>query len=244
MTTPTRRSVLAGAAALAAAPGRPDFFDGQSVIAHGVERVLTDIVAPSPASLRGVFEPGADIALRALGEILAESKPLPGARSPRDRWGRASGPALIVRADGTQSSLQAALLEAGAARVSPQSDEDALLDGYFAAEEAARAAKRGIWSLRAYAVRDATVEDRAFGFQIYRGVIRSTGENKGRVYFNFGGDFRTDVTATVTRGAFRRWRHKNALQSYENRMAELRGLVDWINGPSVELLHERQLRFL
>jgi hypothetical protein len=93
-------------------------------------------------------------------------------------------------------------------------------------------------------VRDARDDRRAFGFQIYRGNVLSTGEHKGRVYFNFGEDFRTDVTASVTKGAFRRWRRQELLSAYGGRAVELRGAVDWINGPSIELRHERQLRFL
>lgn len=235
--------MLAGAAA-AVAPKRPHFFDGQTVVIDGVERVLTDIVAPSSAPLRGWAEPGAEIALGALSAFASSHHPLPGARSPLDRWGRAMGPARFVGAAGAETTLQAALLEAGAARVSPQSDDDALLDDYFAAEERARAGCRGIWALDAYAFRDARDERRAFGFQIYKGVVRSTGENSGRVYFNFGEDFRKDVAATVAKGAFRRWRRQEALQSYEGRTVELRGLVDSINGPSIELRHERQLRLL
>lgn len=239
----TRRSALAGAAALAAAPARPDFFDGQSAMVDAQERVLTDIVAPSASPLRGGAEPGAGIALRALRDFLAVSSPLPGARSPRDRWGRAMGPARFIGAGGQETTLQAALLEAGAARVFPQSDDDALLDAYFAAEERARSGRRGIWAMDAYAIRDVRDERRAFGFQVYNGDVRSTGENRGRIYFNFGEDFRTDVTATVTRGAFRRWRRQDLPPSYVGREVELRGLVEWINGPSIELRHERQLRF-
>jgi endonuclease YncB( thermonuclease family) len=240
----TRRSVLAGAAAAAVAPKRPDFFDGQTVVIGGEERVLTDIVAPSSAPLRGWAEPGAEIALVALAKFAVAHRPLPGARSPFDRWGRAMGPARFVRADRAEATLQTALLEAGAARVAPQSDDDALLDAYFAAEERARAARLGVWALDAYAVRDALDEGRAFGFQIYRGPVRSTGESRGRVYFNFGDDFRKDVTASVAKGAFRRWKRQDELAFYEGKTVELRGLVDWINGPSIELRHERQLRLL
>jgi micrococcal nuclease len=240
----TRRSLLVGAAAIAAAPNRPDFFDGQTVRAGEAEFVLTDIVAPSSAPIRGGAEPGADIALAALREFLADSRALAFSAAPRDRWGRATGPARFMRRDGRQTTLQAALLEAGAARVFPQTDDGAILDGYFAAEDAARAEGRGIWSLPAYAIRDARDEGRAFGFQIYRGDVRSTGENRGRVYLNFGADFRTDVTATLSKGAFRRWRRKVPLESYAGKTVELRGLVDWINGPSIEIRHERQLRLL
>ena len=69
----TRRSMLMGAAALAAPAHRPSFFDGQSVVIGGAERVLTDIVAPSSAPLRGWAEPGAEIALGALAADAAHN---------------------------------------------------------------------------------------------------------------------------------------------------------------------------
>ena len=244
MTTLTRRSMLAGAATALAAPKRLDFFDGQSVTAHGVARVLTDIVAPSSSALQGVAEPGAEIALRALQEILAASRPLAFAASPVDRWGRASGPARVLLAESRETTLQAALLEAGAARVSPQSDDVALISGYFDAEARARAEKRGIWSLTAYDVRDTRDDRRAYGFQVYRGAILSVGERRGRIYFNFGDDFRSDVTATVSRGEFRRWRRKRPLEAYRGKVVETRGIVESINGPSIEIRHELQLRIL
>lgn len=241
MTVITRRSVLAAAAAVAA-PARPDFFDGQTVHVASAEIVLTDILAPSPARLVGGPEPGARIARAALADILAASRPLAFAAPPRDRWGRLAGPARISRPDGSQSTLQAALLEAGAARVFPQTEDHAILDDFFTLEDAARAAQKGIWAMPEYALRDADDEGRSFGFQIYHGAVRSVSENRGRIFFNFGEDFRSDLTATLTKGAFRRWRRKDPIESYAGRIVELRGMVDWINGPSIELRHERQLR--
>ncbi len=243
MTVLTRRFVLAGAAAVAA-PRRPDFFDGQTIHVNGAEMVLSDIIAPSPARLAGGGEPGAEIARTALQEFLATSRPLSFNEPPRDRWGRMSGPAQFLRADGKQTTAQAALLSAGAARVSPQTEDDVVLDSYFAAEDAARAAGKGIWAIPAYAVRDTRERRRVFGFQIFRGAVRSTDEHRGRIYFNFGEDFRSDLTATVTKGVFRRWRRKDLLAVYAGKSVELRGVVDWINGPSIELRHERQMRFV
>lgn len=244
MTSLTRRRFVLAAAGLAVPVERPQFFDGQTVHLGATDLVLTDILAPSPSPLHGVAEPGAAIAADVLQAFLENHRPPPFASPPPDRWGRASGPALFLRADGARASLQQALLEAGAARVFPQSDDDALLDGYFAAEDAARAARAGLWGLNSYAVRAAVDVRRAFGFQIYRGVVRSTGENRGRVYFNFGEDFRVDVTATATLGAFRRWRRGRALTDYAGSRVEVRGVVDWINGPSLDLRHERQLRLI
>ena len=246
MTVLTRRSMLAGAAVAAAGarPARPDFFDGQTVVAHGVERVLTDVLAPSSSALHGGPEPGAGIALRALRDILAASRPLAFAASPVDRWGRASGPARVLLADAGETTVQAALLEAGAARVLPQSEDRNLVSNYFDAEMRARKARRGIWSLPEYDIRDAHEESSAFGFQIYRGAIVDAKEGRGRIFFNFGEDFRTDLTATVSRGEFRRWRRREPPEAYAGKRVELRGVVEAINGPSIDLRHELQLRLL
>lgn len=244
MTMLTRRSVLMGAAALAAAPSRPPFFDGQTISLDGADYVLTDIIAPSAAALAGGVEPGAEIALAALEAIMAAYRLPAFTAPPRDRWGRGRGPLRLIGARGVETTMQLALLQAGAARVFPQTDDDALLESYFAAEDAARADRRGLWALAAYALREARDERRVSGFQIYHGAVRSTDERRGRVYFNFGEDFRTDVTATASVGAFRRWRRKDGLSAYAGRAVELRGIVHWINGPSIELRHERQLRVL
>jgi endonuclease YncB( thermonuclease family) len=244
MTALTRRSVFMGAAALLAAPFRPPFFDGQTISLDGADYVLTDIVAPSAAPLAGGAEPGAEFALAALEAIMAGRRTPAFSAPPRDRWGRGRGPLRLIGALGEETTMQRALLEAGAARVFPQTDDDALLDSYVAAEDAARAARRGLWALAAYALREARDERRVAGFQIYHGAVRSTGEHKGRVYFNFGEDFRADLTATAALGAFRRWRRKDELSAYAGRAVELRGIVHWINGPSIELRHERQLRLL
>ncbi len=243
MTALTRRALLAGGAAMVA-PTRPDFFDGQTVFDGGREIVLTDILAPSSAALWGGAEPGAAMAQETLRKIMASGTLVPDTTARLDRWGRAAGAARWRYADGGETTLQEALLAEGAARVHPQSDDDAMLDRYFAAEEDAHGAKRGLWMLDAYAVRDAGDARAAVGFQIYRGKIRSASDRRGRIFFNFGEDFRTDFTATLTKGAFRRWRRKDLVESYAGLTVEVRGLVERINGPSIALVHERQLRLL
>ncbi|MFN0023026.1 MAG: thermonuclease family protein [Parvularculaceae bacterium] len=243
MTLVSRRAVLAGGAAIVA-PARPDFFDGQTVLAGGREIVLTDILAPSSAALWGGAEPWSEMASEALRKIRASGTLVSERMNSLDRWGRAAGAAHWRHADGRETTLQEALLAEGAARVHPQSDDAAMLDRYFAAEDAARGARRGLWALDAYAIRNADDARAAFGFQIYHGKVRSASNRRGRIFFNFGEDFRTDLTATLTQGAFGRWRRKDLIETYAGLTIEVRGLVERINGPSIELAHERQLRLL
>lgn len=236
-----RRRFLGGAAATTLAPRVlvTPLADGQTVVFKGVERVLTDVIAPSAG------EAGHAMAVAALAAILAAGGIMPASEDPgRDRWGRATGAIPWRRADGADTTLQELLLEAGGARVYPQSDDFGLIERCYASELRARTRRVGLWALKRFAPIDAN-EGRLFrGFQIYEGAIAGATERKGRIYFNFGGDFRIDFTATVRAAAFRRWRERPDLSALAGRRAEVRGHVERINGPSIELLHEKQMRLL
>lgn len=239
-----RRSFLIAAAALGVrVPGRP-FVDGQTVIIEGVERVLTDLIAPSPTPLSGRAEPFADYTRVVLEEAMRRGAPIVSPSAKADRWGRIEGPFRWRAPGGRETTLQEILLAEGAARVAPQSGDLQFIERCFAAEKAARDSGLGLWSGEAYRIRDASKPEGARGFQIYEGAIVSAADRNGRVFFNFGADFRTDFTATVAKGAFRRWRKELDIATLAGRRAEARGFVDWINGPSIELKHEMQLRIV
>jgi endonuclease YncB( thermonuclease family) len=236
-----RRRFLIGAAMIAASQ-RPPFSDGQSIFVDGREYVLTDIIAPSTTPLSGPPEPGADFAKAILNEALLRGSPTSDAAASTDRWGRIGGAVRWIVAAGRETTLQEILVAEGAARVAPQSDDYEFIDRCFAAEKIARAAQLGLWKYDHYRSRNANIPEIAYGFQIYAGEIRDAGDHGGRVYFNFGDDFRSDFTASVSRAAFRRWKSKLDPATAIGGRAEVRGYVERINGPSIELLHERQLR--
>jgi endonuclease YncB( thermonuclease family) len=231
-----RRAFLIGAAALSA----PPFADGQSVVIDGAERVLTDIIAPSRRPLSGRPEPFADFAAAALSAAIGAGALLE-TPAALDRWGRSVG-ALSWKMNGRTTTLQEVLLAQGAARVAPQSEDFPFIERCFRAEKAAREARLGLWGRAAYRVRDAARAEKAWGYQIYAGAVRAAAERGGRVFFNFGEDYRTDFTASALRGDFRRWRGRPDAASFIGKSVEIRGFVDWINGPSIELRHELQLR--
>jgi len=232
-----RRAFLIGAVALSAPP---PFADGQSVIIDGEERVLTDVIAPSSQPLSGRAEPFADFAAAALSAAIEAGAPQ-GKPRARDRWARATGPVLWTM-HGRTTTLQEILLAQGAARVAPQSADFTFIERCFRAEKAARKARLGLWGHPAYRVRDAASAENGWGYQIYAGVVRASAERGRRVFLNFGDDFRADFTASVARGDFRRWRAKKDLASFVGETVEIRGYVEWINGPSIDLRHEMQLR--
>lgn len=236
-----RRRFLIGAAAVAASPASA--FDGRTISLGGAEHILSDIQAPA-STLSGRREPAADFAAAAIREILKRGAPLPAGERKLDRWGRIEGAIGWRTEDGRETTLQEVLLAQGAARVAPETEDLAFIDRCYAAETAARAARLGLWGFDAWRIRDAAAAEWSRGYQIYQGVVRTANERKSRIFFNFGDDFRADFTATVRKGAFRRWKRKFELQSAAGARVEIRGPVERINGPSIELLHEMQLRVL
>lgn len=241
-----RRRFLAGAVAAASAPARSavPFADGQSFVIEGREHVASDIIVPSPAPLSGTPETASDYAGSVFRRIIDRAETIVSPATPTDRWGRIKGAVRLRLDDGRVTTLQEYLLQAGAARVAPESDDHDFIDRCFTAESAAREAKSGLWSKEGFRIREAARGELAWGFQIYQGVIRSAADPSGRVFFNFGEDFRDDLTASVTKGDFRRWRRAILIENYAGLAVEVRGLVAKINGPSIELLHELQMRIL
>ena len=95
--------------------------------------------------------------------------------SDKDRYGRLL--AHLHRPDGTW--VQGEMLKKGMARVGRM----------LALESEARAAQRGIWGLRFYAVRTPRELFSWIGtLQLVEGKVLKAARIKGRVYFNFGDD--------------------------------------------------------
>jgi len=233
-----RRRFLIAAAAVVASPGAR--FDQGRILVDGREYALTDILAPTRRA--DGDDPGADFFAAAIQTIIREGAPIGAAPAEADRWGRLEGPVGWRTGAGRETTLQELLLSQGAARVFPLSADASFIERCYAAERAAREARLGNWRSGAWRIRDASRAEQSDGFQIYEGVIRAASERKSRVFFNFGGDFRSDFTASVARGVFRSWREKPDIAALAGRRAEVRGYVEYINGPSIELRHEMQLR--
>lgn len=248
-----RRFVIGSTAGLAlfsaesAARGEPEplppFIDGQSVTLSGRAYALTDIIAPSPNALAGRPDPMADHARAVLERALREGAPAAAGAPMTDRWGRAVGPLAWRTRAGRLTTLQEILVSEGAARVAPESDDIAFIERCYAAERSARERPLGLWTRHAYRIRDAARAENASGFQIFAGIVTSAAARGRRVYFNFGADYRTDFTASVAASAFRRWKPAVDLAACVGRAVEVRGFVDWINGPSIDLLHAMQVRW-
>lgn len=184
----------------------------------------------SRAALRGLLE-GRSITLRL-------------APTPKDRNGRIL--AHLVRDDGLW--IQQAMLEAGWARVYTFADNRIFTRELYAAEILAHAARRGIWAHPDYALRTpdpAALKADIGTYQIVEGRVAEAARVRGRIYLNFGDDYRTDFTASIPPEAVP---HFTAAQldplSLKGRNIRVRGYIRDFNGPSVDLTHPEQIEVL
>lgn len=242
----------AGAAELPAAledggTGRvAEVIDGDTVhLADGRSVRLVGIQAPelNPGQADVPPEPYARRSRRALAELAAGERVRLGyGGRRRDRYGRYL--AHLYRADGTW--LQGALVRDGAARVYSFADNTALVDRLLRLEGEARRAERGLWALPRYRVRSRAGAHEAVGsWQIVEARVRRGEVVDGRVYLNFGQDWRNDFTVTIP--PERRERLAGAgltAQRLEDRRIRVRGWIDSYNGPQIEVTHPQQIEVI
>ena len=156
-----------------------------------------------------------------------------------DRHGRLL--AHLHRADGLW--LQGEMLRLGMARVYSFPDNRALAAEMLKLEQDARAARRGIWRHPFYAVRAPGETAKAIGtFQVVEGRVRKAAKAKGRIYLNFGDDWRRDFTVAIDAAAERMFRKdKVDPLSFEGRLIRVRGWLKEQNGPLIVASHPEQI---
>ena len=226
--------------------------DGDTVdLESGLRVRLAGIQAPElakpwlPQSVDEPFARKSRDALVALVENREVELRYGGAR--RDRHGRAL--AHMVRGDGLW--VQRAMIAAGMARVYSFADNRALVPELLAAERAARAARRGLWAHPWYRVRGAEALDRdANTFQIVEDRVLAAAVVRGRVYLNFGSDWRTDFTITVAPRDRRPFEEAwaaagvDSVSALAGRRVRARGWIDLYNGPQIVADHPEQIELV
>ncbi len=216
---------------------------GDRFTANGQEYHLADILAPSAYALAGDVEPYFDEAKRALEHLLANASLTIKDAGAATRWGARM---VIAARVGDAQTLQHKLVALGAARVAPQSDNLERIEQLLTAEDASRAARKGLWALPAYQIIDANKAGRAVGgFHLVEGKVRSIAKVKSRFYINFGTDYKTDFTASAGSRVYHKWASQGFdLASLDTARLRIRGFVEAISGPSIALTHRRQVELL
>lgn len=221
--------------------------DGDTVVLDDGSQVrLVGIQAPKlPLGRDGFVEqplaPDAKRELEALALGRSVTLAFGGAR--QDRYGRWL--AHLYRDDGLW--LQGEMLRMGLARVYSFPDNRALVADMLALETDARDAGRGIWALPYYRLRDAGWPGGVplDSFELVEGTVAETADVDGRVFLNFGDDYKTDVTATVSRRDARLFKTEGIdLLALAGHRIRVRGWVTWRNGPSIEVSHPEQIEVL
>ncbi len=244
-----RRTFIVGAAAFSASRSFAQgvvsdarALSGDRFISAGQEYALADITAPPLYTLRPEKPAYFDDARRALQDALAG--PLTGREvMAPTRWG-----VLRVRAwaQGERESLQEMLLRKGAARAAPRTEDYEYIGRLLAIEDEARRARRGLWALADYRVHDAKDASGALGaYHLIEGAVFKAELHGARFYLNFGEDFLSDFTASAASRLYRRWKAAGTdLEMLRGAPVRVRGLVEEINGPSIELKHPMQIERL
>ena len=224
------------------------------VLDDGTVVRLSSILTPDASDVPGAegsWAPEAD-AVRVVRELITGANVDVALVGPRDRYGRRSGHVLIASGQhaGTDDDapiwLQERMVEAGLARFDPVRERTQCASRLAAAERRARAEKRGLWALAAYRIRDAKNLGELMRlqstFQLVRGRVRSAKEVRGRVFLNFGDDWRRDFTAAISKAqmAFFARGPLRPLE-LEGREIIVRGWIESYGGPYIEIRHTHQL---
>ena len=169
-----------------------------------------------------------------------------------DRNGRALAHLYVEGQAGDDGArwVQGEMLRRGLARVYTFADNRALAAELLAAERVARDARRGIWALGYYRIRDAVADateltKSADTFQLVEGRVSGSGSRDGRVYLNFGADYREDFTIAIpasARPAFRETGLDPA--TLVGRQVRVRGWLKRLNGPLIDVTHPEQIEVL
>lgn len=183
-------------------------------------------------------------------EALSLGKPVTltfgGAR--RDRYGRWLAHLNVQNNDNTETWIQGELLRRGLARVYSFPDNRSRVSEMLALEREARQSQRGIWALPYYAIRNPDAEtlgDQLGTFQLVEGRIVDAADVKGTVYLNFGSDWRTDFTISISKKS-RRLFDKASLDpaAWSGRSVRVRGWLTKRNGPMIRATHPEQIELL
>jgi len=170
-----------------------------------------------------------------------------GARD-RDRYGRLLAHVFVPGED-KRVWVQQALIREGMAMAYSFADNTACVRRLQQAEAKARANNAGFWKQGIFRVRDGSDADSmsalSYSFQIVEGRVEAVADKRGRVYLNFGLDWRDDFTVAVTPS------HRKAfagsgidLLALEGRRIRVRGWLKPRNGPLIEASHPEQIELL
>jgi len=167
----------------------------------------------------------------------------------RDRYDRALAQVFTLDNKGHRDLwVQEEMIRLGMARVYTWADTYQNSGKLYAAEREARGAGRGIWSHPYYVIRNPEpnmLAQDVDSFQLVEGIITSSADIRGRVYLNFGADYKTDFTIAISKRDRKRFKRAGLdPMSLEGARVRVRGWIELMNGPMIWLDHPERLEVL
>ncbi len=203
---------------------------------------------PTPDTLDADWPPAA-IAKDALERFTTgQSLLLEQDQRTTDRYGQQLAQAFVVGEAGGYW-LQGRMVEEGLARAYSFPDNRGCAAELIALEAKAREAHRGLWANAAYATRatDATRELLRYvgSYQLVEGAIVDAVASKGRVYLDFGADWKTDFTAAVDPAARKQFETAGLdLTTLKGHRIRVRGWIEAVAGPQIRVTHPEQIEII
>lgn len=213
--------------------------DGDIALADGRVMRLTQLEPGADASWRSAFaalSPGTPLRLRVLSEA-------------PDRWGRVQARvAADYGAAGEAPWLERELVRRGDARVRPETVGGDCAGALLAAENEARRARAGLWAAEGAllsAERPAEILRWAGGFVVVEGRILSVGARRTRTYLNFGKDWKSDLTVTLSKRMLEIVAFKGlTAPALRGRLVRVRGIVENRDGPAMEIARPDEIELV
>jgi endonuclease YncB( thermonuclease family) len=161
-----------------------------------------------------------------------------------DRYGRALGQVFVIGQP--EVWLQAALLEAGLARVTGSRDDRTCVAALLEHERVGRADGLGLWLINPPADADAAALRSIDGaFTLVEGTVLSIGRRERTVYLNFGADWSTDFTVSFSAADANRFEQGGGtLDALVGRRIRILGWLTQRDGPWISLDHPEQIEIL
>jgi len=223
--------------------------DGDTLILDsGVKVRLTGIQAPRlPLGRQDVaawpLGEESRLALEAL--VLDETVALHFGGARMDRHGRSLAQVFTAEGEWVQSRM----VTVGLARVYSFPDNRACVGDLLRAEASARADRRGLWRDGFYALRDAgapgTLAGRAGLYELVEGRVVAAARSGSRIFLNFGRYWKEDFTVVIERPAQALFEAEGVdLLAMEGTVVRVRGWIDVLDGPRIEVTHPEQIEVL
>jgi endonuclease YncB( thermonuclease family) len=206
------------------------------------ERVLLSGIEVPRAAGKSDLDPSTQEVQRALADLLKGQKVKLAAVSPPSKRG-------FIRAQVFTSGglwVQGELVSKGLARVRTFPDQRDCAAALLAKETQARQAKRGLWSALAFTPRTPENASASVGsFQLVEGRVVETANVRGRVFLNFGPDYKTDFTLHIGPEPAKLFAQSGIkLETLDGKRVRARGWVRERNGPVIDLTAPEQLEIL